>query len=241
MRSSILTLILFVVFSSTSFAKTFRSSYVSFDLPDGWICVLEETEHVCSNSRKTGKQDAVFVLTAKERGPSDTLSAYLAHLRSPRLLPGRDGRPQKSKVKWAGKKQINNHEWIDGFHEGSELPDYFTRYMATTKDKLGILVTFSAHKRSYSLYSKDLIRAIRSLRVLSTSHLGNTFSGGGGNNSGPGGHPVFGGTGGAGMALPPDPAPVVQISDGGIPKNVLLGLALLLIIVGIYIFIKRKK
>jgi hypothetical protein len=59
-------------------------------------------------------------------------------------------------------------------HLGSEVGPYFTRYLATIKDKIAILVTFSAHKEHYTKYSADFIKAVESLRVVATKDtLGN--------------------------------------------------------------------
>ncbi len=147
-------------------AELFKSSYLSFELPSKWQCTLEGTEHVCSSSTQPGKKEAVIVLTAKERGPSDSLAAYEQHLKSPRTIPDDKGKPISSKIVQVKRSTINNHEWVDGFHESSEVANYFTRYMATIKDNLGILVTFSAHKKVYSKFSADFAKAIQSLRVL---------------------------------------------------------------------------
>lgn len=54
---------------------------------------------------------------------------------------------------------------------GSEVTSYYTRYLATIKDRIAILVTFSAHQAHYTKYSKDFIRAIESLRVVATKDL----------------------------------------------------------------------
>ena len=53
-------------------------------------------------------------------------------------------------------------------HLGSEIPHYYTRYLATLKGNIAVLVTFSAHKLFYSKYSSEFFRAIKSLRVLAT-------------------------------------------------------------------------
>ena len=61
---------------------------------------------------------------------------------------------------------------MDGIHLGSEVETYYTRYAATVKDSLGILVTFSAHKDHYSKYSNDFVKAIQSLKVIAPKGLG---------------------------------------------------------------------
>ncbi|MGE3684151.1 MAG: hypothetical protein AB7G93_20715 [Bdellovibrionales bacterium] len=149
-------------------AKRFRNAYVSFELPPNWNCKLEGSEWVCESdfSRKT--KEAIIILTAKEVGPTDTLPAYLAHLQTPRMLSGRAGAPTKSQIIHVKERMIGNHMWIDGMHLGSEVGPYFTRYLATIKDRIAILVTFSAHKQHYTKYSGDFIKAVESLRVVAT-------------------------------------------------------------------------
>src|SRR4051812_29519698 len=125
-------------------AKRFRNAYVSFDLPPNWDCKLEGAEWVCENNYSKKQKEAIIILTAKEVGPSDTLAAYMTQLQTPRILPGKGGAPVKSKVIHVQQRTIANQLWIDGMHEGSEVSAYFTRYMATIKDRIAILVTFSA-------------------------------------------------------------------------------------------------
>ena len=81
---------------------------------------------------------------------------------------------------------IANQLWADGLHEGSEVGPYFTRYLATIKDRIAILVTFSAHKQHYTKYSGDFIKAVESLRVVATKDtLGDRGGGGGGQAGSP--------------------------------------------------------
>lgn len=152
----------------TAHAKRFRNAYVSFELPPNWNCKLEGSEWVCENDFSAKTKEAIIILTAKEVGPSDTLPAYLAHLQTPRTIPGRGGAPTKSKIVHVKERMIANQLWIDGLHEGSEVGPYFTRYLATIKDKISILITFSAHKQHYTKYSGDFIKAVESLRVVAT-------------------------------------------------------------------------
>lgn len=155
----------------TAEAKIFRNAYISFELPDIWKCTLEHTEWVCRSEVEKDSKEAIIILTAKEVGPTDSFDAYSQHL----------NRPQSNGVKTAGipskiiyppkQVQINDHPWVDGLHLASEVPNYFTRYLATIKDKIAVLVTFSAHKDHYTKYSQDFFRAVQSLRVTATKNL----------------------------------------------------------------------
>jgi hypothetical protein len=160
-----------LIFSLGANAKLFSNSYVSFDLPPNWDCKREGTEWLCISQFSTKAKEAIIILTAKEVGPTDTLAQYMAHLKEPRSLPAKAGPPTPSKVLHVQQRNVNNHPWVDGLHLGSEVTTYYTRYLATIKDRIAILVTFSAHRSHYTQYSNDFIRAIESLRVTATKDM----------------------------------------------------------------------
>jgi len=152
-------------------AKLFKNSYVSFELPPNWNCKQEGFEHVCINTFSKKQKEAIIILTAKKRGPQDGLKNYQAHLKTKRKMSNYKGSPYQSKVKSVRQRKINGVDWIDALQLGSEVQTYYTRYAATVKDSLGILVSFSAHKDHYSKYSSDFIKAIQSLKVIAPKEL----------------------------------------------------------------------
>lgn len=158
-------------FSQIAQAKTFRSAYVQFDLPERWNCNLEGTEWVCSSTNKNDARESIIILTAKEAGPQDNLAAYERHLRAPKMANNASGKPITSQVKNVRMRKISGQDWVDALHLGSEIPGYYTRYLATTKDKLAILVTFSAHQKYFSKYANDFLRAIESLKVIASKDM----------------------------------------------------------------------
>lgn len=224
----------------TAQAKTFKNAYLSFELPEKWNCSLEGTEWVC-RTNDPGLAEAIIVLTAKEVGPQDALPGYETHLRQPRTIITRAGSSVQSTVYRTDRKKIFGHEWVDGWHFSSEVYNYYTRYLATTKERIAVLITFSAHKLHYTKYSADFLRAIESLRVSSTGNLLNRQAAAGGTDAGGGG--LFGGTGEG--ALPGEPG-----ADGmggglggrgpGVVKS-FLGIALIGVAAGVYLLLKRKK
>lgn len=222
----------------TAHAKRFRNAYVSFELPPNWNCKLEGSEWVCENDFSAKTKEAIIILTAKEVGPTDTLPSYLAHLQTPRTLPGRGGAPSKSKIIHVKERMIANQLWIDGLHEGSEVGPYFTRYLATIKDRIAILVTFSAHKQHYTKYSGDFIKAVESLRVVATKDtLGDR------GNSGTGSPETIGAPIGQNIptydseGLPSEAGP-----RGFFQKVMTWGLiALVLACIGGFLFLRTKK
>ncbi|MBL7670192.1 MAG: hypothetical protein JNM39_06875 [Bdellovibrionaceae bacterium] len=237
LKFCLLTLVAILV-SFNSNAKVFRNAYISFEMPDTWKCVLEQTEWVCrSDPEKFQKEakEAIIILTAKEVGPTDSLLQYEQHLNAPISTVGRNGATSISKIQYKAKQvKINDQVWIDGLHLGSEVNSYFTRYMATVKDKIAVLVTFSAHTAFYAKYSNDFHKAIMSMRVIATKNM---IASSGSSGSTPGGGDPFG-TGGGGEGMGPE---VMPTPKGGNSLKTYLGIALLLGAIGIYLFMRSKK
>ena len=227
------------LWSSWSYAKIFRNSYVSFELPSNWKCLLEQTEWVCRSEYKQQAKEAIIILTAKMRGPTDSFSAYMNHLKVPRSVVSKKGGLTKSKVLHTKDVKINNYRWIDGWQLGSELPPYYTRYMVTVKDKLAVLVTFSAHKKHYTRYSKDFFNAIKSLRVIASKGLLQKPSS---VNIRPGSEAIGTPIGQImGQELGDDLEENLDGSGSSGSSDIFLALGFLLIAIGGYIFYKKRK
>lgn len=225
-------------------AKLFRNAYVSFEMPDNWNCNLEQTEWVCRSDDAAQSKEAIIILTAKEVGPMDSLDAYTQHLNSPQQVTYRNTGTTTSRIVYAPKKNAyNDQTWVDGLHLGSEVPSYFTRYLATIKDKIAVLVTFSAHRNKYDDYSTTFFKAVNSLRVIATSNILNNPGQGPvrpsteslGHNQLGGHFPDDGGGGGAVIDDGPTTGSPIRL------KTILLIVALLLAAGGIYVFMKSKQ
>lgn len=236
------TLVLF--FALPSHGRLFKNAYVQFELPANWDCQMEGTEWVCSSKNKNDSKESIIILTAKEVGPQDSLAAYEAYLKKPKPLVQQNGKTTGSIVKTSKQRRIQNHPWIDALHLGSEIPSYYTRYLATVKDKLAILVTLSAHQKYYTKYSNDFFKAVESLRVIATKDL---FENRQAAKSGALGRPAtesFGNT-------PAVPIPQTMGRDdavGGIPeegegqnsRTALMVLGLILMAIAGYLFLKKR-
>jgi LPXTG-motif cell wall-anchored protein len=232
----ILKIIIFAVsISHLANATSFSNSYISFDLPPNWDCTLEGTEYVCVSKYAKDAKEAIIIFTAKEVGPVDSMLNYKTHLNAPRSLLDKTGNMVPSKVLNVSDRMIANHPWIDSLHLGSEITSYYTRYLATIKERLAILITFSAHKDSYTKYSNDFLKAVESLRVVASKDILDskpTTSNNDGGTFGPSASldpisPVG--------ELPPEP------TSGGDLMSKLLGLALLIGAIGFYLWRKKKK
>ncbi len=157
-------------------AKIFSNSYVSFELPANWVCKSEGFEYTCVNKFSEKQKKAIIILTAKKKGPHDSLKNYETHLKKSRQMKNYKAKTYYSKKKIVKKRKISGVDWIDAIHLGGEVETYYTRYTATTVNALGILVTFSAHKDHYSKYSNDFIKAIQSLKVIASPDLASSKS-----------------------------------------------------------------
>jgi hypothetical protein len=151
---------------SSAFAKRFSSKYAEFDLPAGWECALEGSEYVCQSENADRKKESIIILAAKIRGEQDSLDEYMAYLKKTKEynLPG--GKKQISEPKNVKMTNVNDHRWVDALHLASEVPGFYTRYLATVKEDLGVAVTFSVSKDLYSAYQPVMDKLVSTLRVF---------------------------------------------------------------------------
>ena len=99
-------------------------------------------------------------------GHEDSLEEYQRYLKDVKAyqLPG--GKSQISEPKYTKTKSINGQQWVDALHLASEVPGFYTRYLATVKEDLGVAVTFSVTKDLYSAYQGIFDNVVASLRVF---------------------------------------------------------------------------
>lgn len=154
------------IISSNAFAKRFSSKYCEFELPPGWECALEGSEYVCQSENADRKKESIIILAAKIRGEQDNLDEYQAYLKKTKEynLPG--GKKQVSEPKNVKLSRINDHQWVDALHLASEVPGFYTRYLATVKEDLGVAVTFSVSKDMYTQYIPIMEQLISTLKVF---------------------------------------------------------------------------
>lgn len=242
-RSSfIFALMLCGLISFNAESRTFKNAYISFEMQDNWKCSLEQTEWVCRSEDPQEAKEAVIILTAKEKGPTDTFPAYEGHMNNPINTVTRNGIAMQSTVKYkAQTKRINDQAWLDGLHQDSEVQNYFSRYMATIKDQIAILVTFNAHNKLYAKHSANFDKTIQSLKVIAPKDLLTRPDQGPLRGSG---ESLGFGTNGNAMndLIADDGSGAAAHGKKGIFGNkVLLGLGLLILAVLVYIVAKMFK
>jgi hypothetical protein len=152
--------------TNAAHAAKFANQFVEFELPPKWQCSLEGAEWVCQNTDPVKKREAIIILAAKLRGDQDTLEKYLDYLKSPKSWTSLDGKPVRSEPKYAKSQEINGQAWIDSLHLESEIPGFYTRYLATVKEDIGVLVTYSMHKDKHTQYISDFENLVKTLRVF---------------------------------------------------------------------------
>lgn len=153
-------------------ANTFRNAYISFEIQDSWDCKQELPQWICRSKDPQEAKEAVIILTAKVKGPADSFALYEAHMNASITTTNKAGLPMSSRVVYkAQQNRYNDQPWLDGLHQDSEVKHYFTRYLATVKGEIAILVTFSAHNKFYAKHAAHFMDTIRSLRVIAEKDL----------------------------------------------------------------------
>lgn len=151
------------------FAGKFANQFTEFELPPQWQCTLEGAEWVCQNSNEAKKKDAIIVLAAKLKGDQDSLDQYLTYLKAAKTFTSIQGKPVKSEAKYAKTVNLNGQAWVDALHLESEIPGFYTRYLATVKQDIGILVTYSINKNKYQDYLNDFENMVKTLKAFRKS------------------------------------------------------------------------
>lgn len=160
-------------------AAKFANQFIEFEMPPKWQCTLEGAEWVCQNTEAQKKREAIIILAAKLRGDQDTLEAYMDYLKKPKRWSSIDGKAVQSEAKYAKSTEVNSQPWVDALHLESEIPGFYTRYLATVKSDIGVLVTYSVNKDRHTQYINDFENLVRTLKVFRKPGVGlNTLGSG---------------------------------------------------------------
>lgn len=147
-------------------AAKFSNQFAEFELPPQWQCGLEGAEWVCQSLDEKKKREALIVLAAKLAGAQDTLDQYSSFLKAEKSYNSVQGKPVKSEQKYVKYSSINGEPWVDSLHLSSEIPEFYTRYLATVKLDIGVLVTYSIQKDKYQQYLPDFEAMVKTLKVF---------------------------------------------------------------------------
>ena len=148
------------------FAKKFRTDFISLDLPPGWDCVKEEIDWVCQPENLAQRSEALVVVVAKSANETDdTFEKYQTILSEPREMRDLAGNVYKSEVKFVRFRDIKEQKWIDSLTLGSEIPGFYSRYIASIKGKVAGLVTYSIAESVYAKWAPILDAMLESLEI----------------------------------------------------------------------------
>ena len=112
------------------------------------------------------KRRAIIVLAAKYRGKQDSLAQYREYLSRPKSYTSAESKPITSKVLYTRSVVITDQEWIVSVHDSSEIPGFATKYYATIKGDIAVLITYSVVLSDLESRGKTLDDMMRSLRIL---------------------------------------------------------------------------
>lgn len=145
-------------------ALALKTAYVSFDHPDGWRCELSQGVWICQSTLEGERRESVVLSIATMATEWDSVDNYLEYLKKPRTITDDQGKPVESKVTYARKRDINGVVWVDSLQVNSELPGFWSRYVATVHNKLAILITYVVSQEQYQRLAPQFERMVASLR-----------------------------------------------------------------------------
>ena len=148
---------------SASLALT--TAYVQFEHPDGWKCELSQGVWICQSTQDADRKESVVLSIATQATEWDKIENYEEYLKQPRTIPDQEGKPLTSKVRYAHKRNINGQVWVDSLQFNSELPGFWSRYLATVHNKLAILITYIVSDEQYKKLAPQFERMASSLKL----------------------------------------------------------------------------
>ncbi len=145
-------------------AMALKTAYVSFDHPDGWRCELSQGVWICQSTLEGERRESVVLSIATMATEWDSVDNYLEYLKKPRTITDDQGKPVQAEVKYARKRDINGVTWVDSLQSNSELPGFWSRYVATVHNKLAILITYVVSDEQYKRLAPQFDRMVASMR-----------------------------------------------------------------------------
>lgn len=148
----------------TSTRASLPKDVLELNLDSTWKCIVEGTEHVCQRKTDDRKEKTILIWTAKAKGPQDTFNKYLDHLKSPIKRNFEKNKPVASVPQYTRITNIEGRQWIDSLHWESEMPGFYTRYLASVGDKISVLITFSATKNNFDKANIEVQPALEKMK-----------------------------------------------------------------------------
>ncbi|MET4485226.1 hypothetical protein [Bradyrhizobium sp. LA7.1] len=146
--------------------KTFRNSYIEFEIPAAWDCEQEGVAFVCQEAnRKT--VDMTAILAAKVVDPQrDTREVFASQLAQPKEWKDLSGGITVSSEVRSGTKCYDGKLWQWAHHYQSELHNYYTDYFVRIEGGIAALVTVSYYRSVEAEGSAIAATIARRLRMI---------------------------------------------------------------------------
>lgn len=166
MKLKLIMLLLPCSLSFATQAKQITTPFLNFQISNRWDCQFQDPlAYVCRLQLNQPVQDAIIIVSAKEAGPEDTFNSFQKYLGMPKPLQAKGATPSISKVQYVKILDIHKQKWTEGLHLNSEIEGYSTRYLATVKGKLSVLVTLSAAQNHWKFFEQDFKMAVQTLQL----------------------------------------------------------------------------
>lgn len=133
---------------SEAHAESLTLGPIVIQIPPGWQCQPQDQNFICLDKSATSKKNSAIVVSFKKRTAEDSLVVYRDQLSRPRTLHDGDV-AIPSQPLGVHDISLNGATWIEGIHNGSEIPQYYTHYYATVASQYAILVSLSIEKSAY--------------------------------------------------------------------------------------------
>ena len=158
--------LLSAVIAPQAHAKNFSTDFISLELPVGWDCVKEEIDYVCQPNNLAQRSEVLLAIVVKNvNATDDTFDKYQAVLNEPREMRDLLGNVYKSEVKYVRFKEIKKKQWVDSLQFGSEIPGFYTRYVASIEGKIAGLVTYSIAESVYAKWAPIMDKILDSIEL----------------------------------------------------------------------------
>lgn len=214
-------LTLLIVTSFTTQAMPVETDSLIFEVPNHWECNHKHIHIRCKP--KGNKQKIVAVITSYPSKKNENIATLEAILSKPKSLPSVDGTTKLSKVYYTKELKVNKVTWLNSLHFGSEVPNYFTQYIATIDTSFMHLINISVQRDAYKTYLNDISTILYSLKLKYNPE-----------KSQPNGNAVA-------IAKDDEDPSQSRAGVGGLPLEVLVGIGILVLALSILLLRVRKK
>lgn len=155
-----------IAFSGIANAKQFKTQFFSLDLPPNWDCTKEELDWVCQPDNLHERSEVFMVIVTKAVDTTDdSIEKYQELLNQPRMMRDLLGNPYKSEVRYTRINKVRDRDWVDSLQFGSEIPGFYTRYLASIADKVAGLITYAIGESSYAKWSPVMERMVGTIEL----------------------------------------------------------------------------